>query len=147
MGGRHHTVPDLHLQRYEGDPTGEPTTKITTSGKMLADAALAIGTIIPQAVRWVGGWRRQRPARYHHRDDQLHLQVALPPAAPTTKALTGSIELYHKSSGGGGGGGGSNKPSYAVTVDTTKNGTVTVSPKSAYKGDTVTITVKPDKGL
>ena len=50
------------------------------------------------------------------------------------------------SSGGGGGGGGSYTPSYTVSVDKTENGTITVSPKSASKGDTVTITVKPDKG-
>lgn len=37
-------------------------------------------------------------------------------------------------------------PTYSVTVDKTKNGTVTVSPKSASKGDTVTVTVKPDSG-
>ena len=46
----------------------------------------------------------------------------------------------------GGGGGGSSTPSYTVSVDKTENGTITVSPKSASKGDTVTITVKPDKG-
>ena len=36
--------------------------------------------------------------------------------------------------------------SYIVSVPSVKNGTVTVSPKSASKGDTVTITVKPDSG-
>nr|WP_241426813.1 S-layer homology domain-containing protein [Dysosmobacter acutus] len=53
---------------------------------------------------------------------------------------------FTKSSGGGGGGGGSYTPSYTVSVDKTENGTITVSPKSASKGDAVTITVKPDKG-
>ena len=48
--------------------------------------------------------------------------------------------------GGGGGGGGFSAPSYAVSVDDVKHGTVTVSPKSASKGDTVTITATPDKG-
>ena len=37
-------------------------------------------------------------------------------------------------------------PTYSVTVDKTENGSVTVSPKSASKGSTVTITVKPDSG-
>ena len=50
------------------------------------------------------------------------------------------------SSGGGGGGGGFSAPSYSVSVDDVKHGTVTVSPKSASKGDTVTITATPDKG-
>lgn len=48
--------------------------------------------------------------------------------------------------GGGGGGGGFSAPSYSVSVDDVKHGTVTVSPKSASKGDTVTITAAPDKG-
>lgn len=53
------------------------------------------------------------------------------------------------SSGGGGGGGGGGSvsaPGYSVSVDDVKHGTVTVSPESASKGDTVTITVTPDKG-
>ena len=48
--------------------------------------------------------------------------------------------------GGGGGGGGFSAPSYSVSVDDVKHGTVTVSPESASKGDTVTITAAPDKG-
>ena len=36
--------------------------------------------------------------------------------------------------------------SYAVSAPSAKNGDVAVSPKNASKGDTVTITVKPDKG-
>ena len=51
------------------------------------------------------------------------------------------------SGGGGGGGGGSvSAPGYSVSVDDVKHGTVTVSPESASKGDTVTITATPDKG-
>ena len=37
-------------------------------------------------------------------------------------------------------------PTYSVTVDKTENGSVTVSPKNASKGDRVTVTVKPDSG-
>ena len=41
----------------------------------------------------------------------------------------------------------SSKPSYSVTAPgATENGSVTVSPKNATKGSTVTITVKPDDG-
>ena len=44
-------------------------------------------------------------------------------------------------------GGGSHTSSYPVTVPgQTEHGSVTVNPKSACKGDTVTITVKPDSG-
>ena len=42
---------------------------------------------------------------------------------------------------------GSADNSYIVSVPSVKNGTVTVSPKSASKGDTVTITVKPDSAI
>lgn len=43
-------------------------------------------------------------------------------------------------------GGGSVSGDYIVSVDKTTNGKVTVSPSRADKGDTVTITVKPDTG-
>ena len=46
--------------------------------------------------------------------------------------------------GGGGGGGGA--ATYPVSVDKAENGSVTVSPKSAAKGGTVTVEVKPDEG-
>ena len=55
---------------------------------------------------------------------------------------TGTLTVSSRPSGGGGGG----ATTYTVTVDSAKNGTVTVSPKSASKGTTVTITVKPDSG-
>ena len=45
------------------------------------------------------------------------------------------------------GGGGSGSSSYPITVPgKTENGSVTVSPKNASAGSTVTITVKPDSG-
>ena len=52
------------------------------------------------------------------------------------------------SSGSSGSSGGSSSSSrrYDVSAPSVKHGDVTVSPKSAFKGDTVTITVKPDSG-
>ena len=51
------------------------------------------------------------------------------------------------SSSGSSSSGGSSKPSYSVTAPgTTENGSVTVSPKNATRGSTVTVTVKPDDG-
>ena len=69
-------------------------------------------------------------------------------------AVTASVTVSKRSSGGssggggggGGGGGAVSTPRYEITVDPAEHGSVTVSPKSASKGDTVTITVKPDKG-
>lgn len=46
----------------------------------------------------------------------------------------------------GGGSSSSSSGDYTVSVENSKHGTVTVSPKRADKGDTVTITVKPDNG-
>ena len=54
--------------------------------------------------------------------------------------------LRNSGTGGNEGGGGGSSPSYSITVDKTKNGTITVSPRNASHGDTVTITATPDKG-
>ena len=56
----------------------------------------------------------------------------------------GTLTVNPRSSSGGGGG--SSVSTYSVTVGKTENGSVSVSPKSASKGDTVTVTVTPDKG-
>ena len=68
----------------------------------------------------------------------------MPASAVSVKATYKNIT--YTGGGSGGGGGSSHSSRYAITVDKTENGTITVSPKSASKGDTVTITVKPDKG-
>ena len=123
-------------------PTGEPTyTKITTSGKTLADAPLAIGTIAPAG----GTLAWDMAANTVVAANTAYGWTYTPADTANYKALTGSLTPYAVSSGGGGGGG-SYTPSYTVSVDKTVNGTITVSPKSASKGDTVTITVKSDKG-
>ena len=49
------------------------------------------------------------------------------------------------SSGGSSGGGSTSVPGYTVSADKTENGAIAVSPKSASKGDTVTITAAPGK--
>ena len=123
-------------------PTGVPTcTKITTSGKTLADAPLAIGTIAPAG----GTLAWDMAATTVVAANTAYGWTYTPADTANYKALTGSLTPYAVSSGGGGGGG-SYTTSYTVSVDKTVNGTITVSPKSASKGDTVTITVKPDKG-
>ena len=59
------------------------------------------------------------------------------------KAIEDAINALDRKSSGGG----SSSPSYSVTTPgKTENGAVTVSPRSAEKGDTVTITAKPDSG-
>lgn len=44
------------------------------------------------------------------------------------------------------GGGGSGSSSYSVSVDSAKNGSVSVPPKDANKGTTMTITIAPNDG-
>ena len=64
------------------------------------------------------------------------------------KAIEDAIAgLVSRPSSSGSSSSGSSKPSYSVTAPgTTENGSVTVSPKNATKGSTVTVTVKPDDG-
>ena len=59
---------------------------------------------------------------------------------------THTLEAQHTPNGGGSIGGGGGAATYPVSVDKAENGSVTVSPKSAAKGGTVTIEVKPDEG-
>ena len=127
-------------------PTGEPKyTEITTSGKTLKDAALTTNgsTLNPTDGRleWVDDKGNVLPDDTRVEANKTY-KWRFTPTDTNYTTLTGEIELYHRSSGGGG----SYTPSYTVSADKTENGTITVSPKSAYKGDTVTITVKPDKG-
>ena len=56
---------------------------------------------------------------------------------------TCTVSVTRRSSSGGSS---SSSSSNSVTVSSTKNGDVTISPKNASKGTTVTITVDPDKG-
>ena len=65
-------------------------------------------------------------------------------STPVTEDITLYAKWTKKSSGGSGGGG--YVSTYAITVEDAKNGDVTVSHKSTYKGATVTVTVDPDKG-
>ena len=61
----------------------------------------------------------------------------------STFELSGTITYVEPSSGSGSS---SSSRRYDVSAPSVKHGDVTVSPKSASKGDTVTITVKPDSG-
>ena len=60
----------------------------------------------------------------------------------STFELSGTVTYVEPSSGGGS----SSSRRYDVSAPSVKHGDVTVSPKNASKGDTVTIIVKPDSG-
>ena len=68
-------------------------------------------------------------------------KFTMPAAEVEIKAI---FEKNASTSGGGGGGG--SVTTYAITVNSAKNGDVTASHKTASKGTTVTLTVDPDKG-
>ena len=123
----------------QATPTGEPAyTEITASGKTLADANLTKGTITPDGtIKW-------NDAETTVVEANKSYGWTFTPTNPNYTTLTGSIELYHKSSSGGGGVVG--VTTYSITVKSAKNGDVTASHKSASKGTTVTLTVDPDKG-
>ena len=61
-------------------------------------------------------------------------------------AASGSFTVRSSNSNSGSGSSGSSDRNYTVSIPSTKNGDVSVTPKNASKGDTVTITVKPDSG-
>ena len=72
-------------------------------------------------------------------DGENNMTVTIPKGSTGERRYTAHWRYNGGSSGG--------SSSYPITVPgKTENGTVTVSPRSAEKGDSVTITVKPDSG-
>ncbi|MDY5595082.1 MAG: YDG domain-containing protein [Oscillospiraceae bacterium] len=135
------TVEDtIKVTINKATPTGTPAyTAITTGDKTLADAALTVGTITPAggSIAWDLGDSQTVSA------NTAYNWTYTPAVADQANYnnLTGSIKPYVVSSSGGG-----STPTYPPTVTQPENGSVTVSPKSPKKGDTVTITPKPDAG-
>ena len=133
------TVEDIiKVTINKATPTGTPAyTAITSDGKTLADAALAIGTITPTggSIAWDVAADTAVTA------NTAYNWTYTPTDGDNYNNLTGSIKPYVVSSSSGG-----STPTYPPTVTQPENGSVTVSPKSPKKGDTVTITPKPDAG-
>ena len=117
-------------------PTGAPTcTKITTSGKTLADAPLAIGTIAPAG----GTLAWDMAANTVVAANTAYGWTYTPADTANYKALTGSLTPYAVSYGGGGGGGSAATPS--VSDKAAKE------LKNAKEGSTVTIDMKGETEL
>ncbi len=117
-------------------PTGAPTcTKITTSGKTLADAPLAIGTIAPAG----GTLAWDMAANTIVAANTAYGWTYTPADTANYKALTGSLTPYAVSSGGGGGGGSAATPS--VSDKAAKE------LKNAKEGSTVAIDMKGETKL
>ena len=118
-------------------PTGAPTcTKITTSGKTLADAPLAIGTIAPAG----GTLAWDMAANTIVAANTAYGWTYTPADTANYKALTGSLTPYAVSSGGGGGGGGS-----AATPSVSDKAAKEL--KNAKEGSTVAIDMKGETKL
>lgn len=129
-------------------PTENPAKKTTArviKGKTLADATVTNGeifaidntTILTGTFAWVDSSKVMGA-------DGTEQMVFTPDNtnyAPIT--IDVAVSTYSTGSSGGGGGGSS---TYPVNVGSTKNGTVTMSPKTASAGTLVALTVTPDKG-
>ena len=142
------TSAEVEITITKATPTGEPKyTEITTSGKTLADAALTLdgSTLKPNTgtLEWVNDKGNALPG-----DTKVEANTSykwrFTPADANYTTLTGSIELYHKSSSGGGG--------WYYTYHTIKatagaNGSISPSGwTSVREGWDQTFTITPDKG-
>ena len=114
-------------------------TAITTGGKTLADAALTVGAITPAGtIVWDQGDSTSVSA------NTAYSWTFTPSDTTNYNTLTGSITPYVVSYSGGGS---YTPPTYKVESAVSKDtdGSVSFSKGSAKKGDTVTITVTPDR--
>ena len=95
---------------------------------------------LQQRIHRHGGWKR-RCHRCGRGAAEITVQISL--SGVVLDSAVRTVTVTASSSSGGSGGGSS---TYAVSVESTSNGTVSVSPRNASRGDTVTVTVKPDSG-
>ena len=130
-------------------PTGTPTyTAITTSGKTLSDAALAIGTIAPAGgtITWDAGNATVVAA------NTAYGWTYMPTDTANYNKLTGTITPYvvsssgggSSSSGGGGGSGRDNSGSTGKTETTTKPDGTTVKTETKADGTKIQTETKKD---
>ena len=130
-------------------PSGEPNyTKITTSGKTLKDAALTAegSTLNPNngKLEWVDDKGNVLPDNTRVEANTTY-KWRFTSDDDNYTALTGEVELYHKSSSGGGG---SSGYSY-YTIKATAGAGGSISPSgnaSVREGRDQTFTITPDKG-
>lgn len=119
----------------------------------VGDTQTLIATITPDdANNKNASWSSDKPSVATVDENGKVTAVAAGTANITVKTVDGektavcTVTVTAKSSGGSSSGS-SSTPTYPVTAPSkTENGSITVSPKNAKKGTTVTITVTPDKG-
>lgn len=142
------TSAEVEITITKATPTGEPKyTEITTSGKTLADAALTLdgSTLKPNTgtLEWVDDKGNARPG-----DTKVEANTSykwrFTPADANYTTLTGSIELYHKSSSGGSGW---YYTHYTIKATAGTNGSISPSGWTSVRdGRDQTFTITPDKG-
>ena len=131
---------ELTLTIQKAKVTGTPSwTEIQSSGMTLADAKLGMGTLLPTG----GTLAWTLPENTVVQANTSYEWTYTPVDAANYETLTGSVTLLHRSYSGGSWSGSSTYPVIAPRVD---NGSIFVTPGSASKGTTVTITVKPNDG-
>ena len=138
---------EIHITR--ATPTGTPKyTAITTSGKTLAEAGLTTtgsNLSVPGTVKWVDDTTgADLPATTTVEANKLYKWVFTPNDSANYTTLTGSIELYHKSSSGGGGW---YYTYYTIKATAGTNGSISPSGWTSVRdGRDQTFTITPDKG-
>lgn len=145
------TISDAHITVTvaKGTPTGTPAyTTINTSGKTLADAALAIGSITPAGgtIKWVDA---EGNALADTTEVTANTQYSwlYTPVDPNYDTLRGTVTLWTQggSSGGSTGGGGGGGSSTGGSTTTTNPDGSTTTTKTDKTTGTVTETTKyPD---
>ena len=142
------TSAPVEITITKATPTGEPKyTEIKTGGKTLADAALAIegSTLKPNAgtLEWVDD-----KGNVLSNDTKVEANTTykwrFTPTDGNYTVLTGSIELYHKSSSGGSGW---YYTYYTIKATAGTNGSISPSGWTSVRdGRDQTFTITPDKG-
>ena len=142
------TSAEVEITITRATPTGAPKyTAITTSGKTLADAGLTTtgSTLNPNAgtLVWVDNAGTVLPDTTAVAANTTYKWLFTPTDANYT-TLTGSIELYHKSSSGGGGW---YYTYYTIKATAGTNGSISPSGWTSVRdGRDQTFTITPDKG-
>ena len=136
LGGKLTFTGDSVKKTGETEPAQPAIYTVKFSGSDVADKKVVSGTTIDLPTATKSG--------YTFKGWKLGTETKQAGDKVTISADTTFTAVWQSNSSGSSG---SYYPTYSVsTPSKTENGTVTISPKYANKGDTVTITVKPDSG-